>query len=91
MANNVYKNAEIFNDAFYRVPGFISKDFSDIPGKEFLVQEGDRLDIIAEQLYGNPNYWREIAIYNNIGYFFDIKPGMTIKVPLDPTQITSRL
>jgi hypothetical protein len=91
MANEFYKNTNVFDNMYYRVPKFIYQDFSDIPGKEFLVQEGDRLDAIAEQIYGNSNYWRAIAVYNDIGYFFDVRPGMVIKLPTDIKQVLARL
>lgn len=90
--NNIYRNSRIVN-GMYTPPRYILEnvDFSDIAGQEFLVQEGDRLDIIAEQIYGKPDYWRAIAIYNDIDYFFDVKPGEIIKLPKDINQILDRL
>lgn len=88
----VYNNAKT-RRGLYSPPKYITDnvDFSDIPGREFIVHSGDRLDIIAEQLYGNPSYWRALAVYNSIGYFFDVTPGTVIKLPLDIEQVLSRL
>lgn len=93
MANFYYRNARIKNGTTYAPPRYVIKntDFSDIPGKEFLVQEGDRLDIVAEQVYGDAKYWRALAIYNNIGYFFDVKPGEIIKLPNDIQKVLNRI
>lgn len=91
--NRFYGRSRVIDGKIFSVPRYIREniDFSDIPGKEFLVQEGDRLDIIAEQIYGNPELWREIAVYNNIGYFFDVKPETIIKLPFDINKVTERL
>lgn len=91
MANLYYKNNKIIDDRYYGIPDFVEKDFSDIEGKDFLVQEGDRIDIIAEQLYGNATYWKAILIYNDIGYFFDVKPGITIKLPYNIQEVLERM
>ncbi len=91
MASVYYKNVAIKDSKFYKIPNYIYVDFSDIPGRELVIQEGDRLDIIAEQVYGNPEYWRAIAIYNNVGYFFDIKPGVIIKLPEKIQDVLDRL
>lgn len=86
-----YKRKDIIDNKYYGIPDYITKDFSDIPGQEFEIQEGDRLDILAEQLYGNPSYWKYIAVYNNIGYFFDLNPGDIIKIPFDIKKVIERI
>lgn len=93
MSNFIYRNSRKIDGKYFSVPRFITKniDFSDIPGTEFLIQEGDRLDIVAEQIYGKPEYWKLIAIYNNIGYFFDATPGTIIKLPNDINQVLDRV
>lgn len=90
MTNRYYKNSGI-TESHYGIPEFVYKDFSDIPGKEFIIQEGDRMDNIAEQIYGNSSYWKAIMIYNDLGYFFDPVPGTIIKLPFDIKRILSRL
>lgn len=91
MANRYYRNAQIVDSRFYGVPDFVYADFSDIPGKEFLIQEGDRLDIIAEQIYGDSTLWKAIMLYNDLGYFFELVPGDVIKLPVDINQVLSRI
>ena len=91
MSNPYYKNTQIQDNQFYKVPRYIDVDFSDIPGKELLIDESMRLDILAEQIYGKAIYWKAIAIYNGIGWFFDIKPGTTIKLPNKIEDVLSRL
>lgn len=91
MTNRYYRNSGIKDGLYYGIPDFVYKDFSDIPGKEFIIQEGDRMDNIAEQIYGNASFWKAILIYNDIGYFFDPVPGTVIKLPFDIKRILSRL
>lgn len=75
----------------YKIPKFIYTNFSDIPGKEFLIQEGDRLDIIAEQVYGDPTLYKAILLYNNLGDIFEVNPGDIIKLPLDIKKVLERI
>ena len=91
MANRYYKDYLVKKDKYYTIPDFVEVDFSDIDGKEFLIQEGDRLDIIAEQVYGDATYWKAIMLYNNIGYFFDVKPGVIIRLPYNIEEVLDRI
>ncbi|MEM7029355.1 MAG: hypothetical protein AAF629_07305 [Chloroflexota bacterium] len=53
------------------------------PKKTWLVREGETLDWIAYQEYGNPGHWRHIAQENNILNPKQIYPGQLLKlVPL---------
>ncbi len=45
------------------------------------VQEGDRLDWIAYQEYGDPNDWRLIARANYLFNPLDLRPGMILTIP----------
>lgn len=89
---NLYQKREIVNNFYYRPPDYLKTvDFSDIASEEFLIHDGDRLDIIAEQVYGNPTYWKFIALFNGIGYMFDIVPGQIIRMPYDIKQVIERV
>jgi len=85
------KKFEIVNGEYYQVPGWIGKDFSNIPSREMTFEEGHRLDIIAHQVYGNSSYWKAIAIYNNIGYFFELVPGDKLYLPLKIKDVMDRI
>lgn len=51
--------------------------------KTWVVHEGERLDWIAYQEYGNSAYWRHIAETNNLTDPMDLQPGQILKlVPL---------
>jgi len=47
------------------------------------VVSGDRLDLIANQVYRNPAKWRLIADYNNISDPQSIRPGQRLSIPYD--------
>lgn len=43
---------------------------------------GDRLDQIAAQVYGDPAYWRVIAMYNDLADPLRLTPGEVLRIPL---------
>ncbi len=45
------------------------------------IQEGDRLDWIAFQEYGDPNEWRLIAKANQLSDPLNLRPGMVLAIP----------
>jgi len=56
---------------------------SDSISRVWQVVSGDRLDLIANQIYRNPAKWRLIADYNNIGDPQSIRPGQMLSIPYD--------
>ncbi len=52
------------------------------PGRRiWVVQEGDRLDWIAYQEYGDAREWRRIAEANRIFNPLDLRPGTALAIP----------
>lgn len=66
-------------------------DFSGIKAREIHFSDGDRLDIIAEIEYGNASYWRALAVFNNISYFFAPQPGDIIRLPYKIKEVLERM
>jgi capsid portal protein len=48
---------------------------------EVLQEEENRLDIISNKYYGNPEFWWVIAVGNNLVDPFVIKVGDIIRIP----------
>jgi len=48
--------------------------------KIWVVHEGQTLDWIAYQEYGDPAYWRHIAETNNLANPMDLRPGQALKL-----------
>jgi hypothetical protein len=48
---------------------------------QLILNEEQRLDILAGQFYGNSRYWWIIAIASGIGYGLQVPPGTIITVP----------
>lgn len=44
---------------------------------------GDRLDLIAAEVYGDPQKWRRIAERNRIANPYALQPGKVLQIPLD--------
>lgn len=91
MTNKYYKKFDIVDGQYYQPPSWVRSDFSDIPSREMIWEQGDRLDSIAEQLYGDPNLWKAIALYNNIGYAFDLQPGDKLYLPIEIKKLMDRI
>jgi hypothetical protein len=49
--------------------------------KTRVVQDGDRLELIASDEYGDPSLWRTIARYNDIARPRELQPGMVLQIP----------
>jgi nucleoid-associated protein YgaU len=49
--------------------------------KTHVVREGDRLDLIAEDEYGDPSLWTVIARHNQIGRPRFLSPGTVVEIP----------
>lgn len=48
----------------------------------YQVKQKDRIDLIANRFYGNPELWWIIAIANDLGLLpSDLKPFSTIRIP----------
>ncbi len=45
-----------------------------------MVHEGQTLDWIAYQEYGDPAYWRHIAETNDLANPKDLRPGQVLKL-----------
>lgn len=41
----------------------------------------DRLDVLAEEKYGNPGFWRLIAAFNDLDDPLHIAPGISLQLP----------
>ena len=46
-----------------------------------ILNEDQRLDILAGQFYGDGRYWWILAIASGIGYGLQVPPGTIISVP----------
>ena len=57
----------------------ISKSQSD---RYIISREGDRLDLLANQFYGDPRMWVALALANNLGKgSFIVPPGIQLRLP----------
>jgi hypothetical protein len=90
MTNRYYRSFEIIDGTHYGPPAWLKSKFDGILSKEITIQQGDRLDIIAQQVYGDSSLWKAIAVYNGIGWFF-VEPGEKIYLPVKIKDVTDRM
>jgi hypothetical protein len=58
--------------------------YKDIPKRDddivVITQDGDRLDLLANQFYQNQSLWWYIAQANNLNTM-SVQPGVTLRIP----------
>jgi nucleoid-associated protein YgaU len=55
--------------------------------KVYVLQEGERLDILAGREYGNARYWWVIAAASGVGWGLQVPPGTRLIIPTDLNQV----
>ena len=55
--------------------------------QEFTLAEGQRLDIVSSNFYGNPKYWWVIAAASGIGWQCQVPPGTLLKIPISIDEV----
>lgn len=53
-------------------------------GSEYVIQSGDSLASIAQEVYGDPTLWREIAQANDLSEPYALSVGDTLDIPEQP-------
>ena len=85
--SNIKKNIVsrgISSKQIYSITGYATTIYSSIPESDsdiyVITQDGDRLDLIANQFYGNSTLWWYIAKANHLS-FMTLEPGMRLRIP----------
>jgi len=55
----------------------------------YVIKEGERLDILAGQYYGDGRLWWVIAAASGIGWWMQVPPGTKLLIPTDLSQVES--
>jgi len=58
-----------------------------IPFTERTLREGERIDQIAGEIFGDGRLWWVLAAISNIGWPMQLPPGTIIKIPLDMPDV----
>jgi len=53
-----------------------------------VTKEGERLDIIAGEIWGNSSLWWIIAAASGIGWGSQVPPGVVLRIPSNLSQIS---
>lgn len=81
---NNTKKIESDNNVKYvrRLETVFYPQFDDVEQRQILSQEGDRLDLLAKEYYGDENFWFVIAMANNLGKgSLNVPAGLILKIP----------
>ena len=75
----------------YDITSFAPIIYSSVPKSDddiyVITQEGDRLDHLAFQFYGNVNLWWYIANANGLK-FMTLEPGLSLRIPASTSYAT---
>lgn len=52
-----------------------------------ILKEGERLDQIASQKYGDSRLWWIIAAASNIGWWLQVQPGTVLTIPTNLVEV----
>jgi nucleoid-associated protein YgaU len=77
-----------------RLSSILYPNFDTVEDTRIISQEGDRLDLLAKEYYGDETFWFVIARSNNLGKgTMVIPPGTIVRIPYytDYTGIDSLL
>ena len=55
------------------------------------LQDSERLDIVAQRVYGNASLWWVIAAASNIGWGLQVPAGVRLVIPTDVNPIIDAL
>lgn len=99
MAKSRYSETEVLDDRFYaswtipvQARGLRGNDLLvGLKTTEYVMRAGDRIDHLAAKFYNEDAYWWIIAIANDILWPLAIEPGTTLRIPLDPRDIFSKI
>jgi len=61
-----------------------AEDEDDDGASEYVIQSGDSLASIAQEVYGDPTLWREIAQANDLSEPYALDVGDTLDIPEQP-------
>ena len=53
----------------------------------YIIEEGERLDHVAGNAYGNSSYWWVIAAASGIGWPLQVPPGTQLIIPLQLDEV----
>lgn len=73
-----------YHAALFRVPGPTLTEFT---FRSYVVEEGDRLDVLAHHFYDDPEKWWLICEGNTDLFDFDLLiPGTVLRIPYAPRR-----
>ena len=62
-------------------------DSGAITVQTFTLSQGQRLDVVSANYYGDPSYWWVIAAASGIGWQCQVPAGTVLKVPTSLEQV----
>lgn len=77
------------SDNMFRI--FNAVQQGDIGFSTLVLEEGQRLDTIAGQVYESSSYWWVIAAASGIGWGLQVPPGTLIKIPSNIGEVIGLL
>ena len=70
-------------------PAIQDEDLNSIPHNIVMWKESDRMDVMAEDMLGDPRYWWIICMMNDLvnPFSYTLIPGTLLKIPYDAASV----
>jgi hypothetical protein len=91
MALSRYRKCKLLNNGTNLSIPVIDFSYTDNDVYYYQVKSHDRLDILALEDFGNESYFWILARMNKISFFFDLKAGMKILRPKNPSVFLNQI
>lgn len=62
-------------------------DSGALPFETFTLSQGQRLDIVSANYYGDPSYWWVIAAASGIGWQCQVPAGTVLRLPISLSDV----
>ena len=85
--SNLINNGQAIGTNMARVAIFNAAQNNAISTEVYITQQGDRLDKIAGEKYGDGTLWWVIAAASGIGWWLQIPNGVVLNIPTNLDQI----
>lgn len=70
-----------------RVKLYNAVQSNEISSTVYITKQGDRLDRLAGEFYGDGTLWWVIAAASGIGWFLQIPAGVVLAIPTDINEV----
>lgn len=85
--SNIIKGGSLYGTNSLSKTVYDAVQSGQIESATHILAEGERLDILAGQNYGDSSMWWVIAAASGVGWCLQVPPGTVLKIPVSLDKI----